>query len=254
MLKTQNQKSEIESPELRPPTSDLPQITKETTLPSANPAEVLAGIDERLESGGKNLNDLPPPPKVSSKLFASRPSKSNKKRSAALARERKGQTEGTTSPSTNRLLDSIDKGLKGKGMEPPQLEPIPTGQPKGNRERATRPQRQEKVELSPRMSTEKNPLLDAGGYQLKEIPGEAGKPEKREGSGASKQASVQASEPLQLPKDVLKGAPSLAPEKPAETRGADKKIEDEGEEGKGTFDQIKDELKSLGDALNPFSW
>jgi len=255
MLKTQNQKSEIESLELRPPTSDLPQVTEETTLSSANPAEVLADIDKRLESGGKNLNDLPPPPKASSKLFAPRPSKSKKRRSAALARERKGQTGSTTSPSTSRLLDSIDKGLKRKGMEPPQLEPIPTGQPKGNRERATRPQRQEKVELSPRLSTEKNPLLDAGDYQLKQKPGETGKPGKREGSGASEGVRVEASEPLQLPKDVLKGAPSLAPEKPAETRGADKKIsEDEGEEGKGALDQIKEEMKSIGNLLNPFSW
>lgn len=263
MLKTQNQESKIESPELRPPTSDLPQVTEETTLSSANPAEVLADVDERLESGGKNLNDLPPPPKVSSKLFAPRPSKSKKKRSAAMTRGRKGQTEGTTSPSTSRLLDSIDKGLKGKGMEPPQLEPIPTGRPKGNRERAARPQNQEKVELSPRLSTEKNPLLDAGGYQLKEKPGEAGKPGKREGSDASKQAGlpvrertqtgVQASEPLkELPKGVVKGPPTDLPkERPAEITSADKKSEDEE---KGALDQITDDLKSLGSILNPFSW
>ena len=253
ILKTQNPKSEIESPELRPPTSDLPQVTEETTLSSANPAEVLADIDKRLESGGKNLNDLPPPPKVPSKLFAPRPSKSKKKRSAALARERKGQTGGTISPSTSKLLDSIDKGLKRKGMEQPQLEPIPTGQPKGNRERATRPQNQEKVELSPRLSTEKNPLLDAGNYQLKEKPGEAGKPGKREGSDASKQAGVRASEPLkELPKGVVKGPPTRLPkERPAEITSADKKSEDEE---KGALDQIKDDLKSLGSALNPFSW
>jgi len=263
ILKTQNPKSKIESLELRPPASDLSQIKEEPTLSPANPAEVLADIDERLESGGKNLNDLPPAPKVSSKLFAPRPSKSKKKRSAALARERKGQTGGTISPSTSGLLDSIDKGLKRKGMEPPQLEPIPTGQPKDNRERATRPQNPEKVELSPRLSTEKNPLLDAGDYQLKEKPGKAGKPGKREGSDTSKQAGlpvgertqtgVQASEPLkELPKGVVKGPPTrLLKERPAEITSADKKSEDEE---KGAFDQIKDDLKSLGTILNPFSW
>jgi len=149
-------------------------------------------------------------------------------------------------------LDSIDKGLARKGIEPSQLE-LPAAQPEGDRERATRPQNQEKVELSPRLSTEKNPLLDAGNYQLKEKPGEAGKPGKREGSDASKQAGVRASEPLkELPKGVVKGPPTRLPnERPAEITSADKKSEDEE---KGALDQIKDDLKSLGSALNPFSW
>ena len=241
ILKTQNPKSEIESPELQPPASDLSQIKEEPIQPLANPAEVLGDIDKRLEKGGKELGELPPPPQVSSKLFATRPSKTKKKRS-------------TVPPSSTRgLLDSIDKGLGRKGIETPQIEPIPTSQPKGNRERATRSQIQEKVELSPRLTEEKNPLLDAGDYQLKEKPGEAGKPGKREGSDASKQAGVRASEPLkELPKGVVKGPPTRLPkERPAEITSADKMLE---EEEKGAFDQITDDLKSIGSLLNPFSW
>jgi len=244
ILKTQNPKSEIESPELQPPASDLSQIKEEPIQPLANPAEVLGDIDKRLEKGGKELGELPPPPQVSSKLFATRPSKTKKKRS-------------TVPPSSTRgLLDSIDKGLGRKGIETPQIGPIPTGQPKGNREgvqTATRQEKQEKIELTPRLSVEKNPLLDAGDYQLKEKPGEAGKPGKREGSDASKQAGVQASEPLkELPKGVVKGPPTHLPkERPAEITSADKMLE---EEEKGAFDQISEDLKSLGSLLNPFSW
>jgi len=238
ILKTQNPKSEIESPELQPPSSDLSQIKEEPAQPLADPAEVLGDIDKRLEKGGKEMGELPPPPQVSSKLFATRQTKTKKKRS-------------TVPPSsTSGLLDSIDKGLGRKGIETLQIEPIPTSQPKGNRERAARSQIQEKVELSPRLSTEKNPLLDAGDYQLKEKPGEAGK---HEGSDASKQAGVQASEPLkELPKGVVKGPPTHLPkERPTEITSADKMLE---EEEKGAFDQITDDLKSIGNLLNPFSW
>jgi len=239
MLKTQNPKSEIESPELRPPTSDLSQIKQEPTQPLANPAEVLGDIDKRLEKGGKELGELPPPPQVSSKLFVTRPSKTKKKRS-------------TVPPSsTSGLLDSIDKGLGRKGIETFQLEPIPTGQPKGDREgvqTATRQEKQEKIELTPRLTEEKNPLLDAGDYQSKE------RLKKEKGKKVKRTLDKLAESPTGLPAAVVKGPPSLAPEKPAETRGADRKIEDEGEEGKGALDQIKEDLNSIGNLLNPFSW
>ena len=230
---------------VKPPASDLPEI--EEKQPPSNPAEALGYIDERLNKEGKGSSELPPPPQISSKLFGARPSKTKKTKSTAL-REKKSQT----STSNRGLLDSIDKGMARKGIEPSQLE-LPAAQPEGDRERATRPQNQEKVELSPRLSTEKNPLLDAGNYQLKEKPGEAGKPGKREGSDASKQAGVRASEPLkELPKGVVKGPPTRLPnERPAEITSADKKSEDEE---KGALDQIKDDLKSLGSILNPFSW
>ncbi len=64
---------------------------------------------------------------------------------------------------------------------------------------------------------------------------------------------MRASEPLkELPKGVVKGPPTHLPkERPAEITSADKKSEDEE---KGALDQIKDDLKSLGSILNPFSW
>ncbi len=67
------------------------------------------------------------------------------------------------------------------------------------------------------------------------------------------QTGVQTSEPLkELPPGVVKGPPSHLPEeRPAEITSADKKLEDEE---KGAFDQIKDDLRSLGSILNPFSW
>ncbi len=64
---------------------------------------------------------------------------------------------------------------------------------------------------------------------------------------------MQAAEPLkELPKGVVKGPPTRLPkERPAEITSADKMLE---EEEKGAFDQITEDLKSIGSLLNPFSW
>ena len=223
---------------VKPPASDLPDI--EEKQPPSNPAEALGYIDERLNKEGKGSSELPPPPQISSKLFGARPSKTKKTKSTAL-REKKGQT----STSTRGLLDSIDKGLTRKGIEPSQLE-LPAAQPDGDRERATRPQVQEKVELSPSLSTEKSPLLDSGDYQPKV------RLKKEEEKKVKRTPDKPADSPAGLPAAVVKGPPSRLPEEePDETKPADKKLEDEE---KGALDQLKDDLKSLENLLNPFSW
>jgi len=248
--KGQNPKSEIDNLDIRPPASDLPQITEEPVLSPANSAEVLADIDKGLEKGGKKLGELPPLPKVSAKLFAPRPSKSKKKRSAALARESKGQTGGTISPSTSGLLDSIDKRLKTKGIEAPKagenartLGGLEASQPSSIP--ASQPYVEKNVELTPRLSGEKSPIFDAGNFQAKGSPNEV---EKKVKPTPDKPADS----PEGLPAIVVKGPPPLpSKEKPAEKSSADKMPEDEE---KGALDQIKDDLKGLSDLLNPLNW
>jgi hypothetical protein len=232
----QNPKSEIENLDIRPPTPNLPQIAEEG--PPVITEKVLANIDEGLEKRGKNLDELPPPPEASSKLFVSRPSEPKKK-------QRNNQNGRTISPATKGLLDSIDKGMKTKGLEVPKagenartLEGLEASQPSSIP--ASQPYVEKKVELTPRVSGEKTPLFDPGDFQAK---GSLKEEEKKVQPTPDKPAGS----PEGLPADVVKGPPLLSSEeKPAEKKS--------GDEEKGALDQVRDDLKSLGDALNPLNW
>ncbi len=238
--KGQNPKSEIENLDIRAPAPNLPQVTLES--PSADPKKVLADIDKGLDKGGKELADLPPPPEASSKLFVSRPSAPKKK-------QVNDQNGRTISPTTTGLLGSIDEGLKAKGIEAPQPEPIPTVQPKDDREKvqpATRQEKQNKIELTPRVSEENTPLFDAGDFQAK------GRLKEEEEKTVKPTPDKPADSPEGLPASLVKGPPPLpSEEKPAETTSADKKS---GDKEIGALDQVTEDLKSLSDFFNPFGW
>jgi outer membrane protein assembly factor BamD len=223
------------------PAPNLPQVTLEP--PSADPKKVLADIDKGLEKGGKELGDLPPPPEASSKLFVSRPSAPKKK----PANDQNGRK---TSPTTAGLLDSIDKGLKTKGIEAPKADEnartlggLEASQPASIP--ASQPYVEEKVELTPRVGGENTPLFDAGDFQAK---GRLEEEEKKVKPTPDKSEDS----PEGLPASLVKGPPPLPSEKkPAEKRPADKKFEDEE---KGSLDQVTEDLKALSDLLNPLNW
>ena len=57
----------------------------------------------------------------------------------------------------------------------------------------------------------------------------------------------------ELPQAVIKGPPT-AKEKPAETKVTEKKKSPDDEEEKSAFEQLREDLGRVRDALNPFSW
>ncbi|MFQ5849017.1 MAG: hypothetical protein ACE5JU_00345 [Candidatus Binatia bacterium] len=258
--------SEIENLELRPPTPDLRQI-REPTPPPANTAEVLGHIDTKLkEKRGKSITELPKPPEASAKLFAvprKAASRAKKKQAALTDTGKSVRAKPGASPSTTGLLDRIDVGLKRKGIEPPkgsEKASTPGGleasQPSSlpGRERtqtgipAPQPYREKKIELTPRLTAEKGPLfLDTGEYKAKGAPRESTEQK-------SQQTRKESEKSLEVIPDSVTKGPSSRPskEKPTETKVADKRLEEE--EDKGVFDQIKEDLRSIGTLLNPFSW
>lgn len=239
-------KSGIESPELRPPASELPQIAEERSPPPADTAELLGKVDVTLRQKGKETEDLPPLPEIAPALRASASRKTEK---ATI------KAETTPSSSSSGVVTGIDKALKQKGIELPEVEipdgsSVMSGTQDSNDERPI-PPRTKKVELDTKLQFEKGPLFLEGG----ELPVQGKAKEDEEASRpdslkASEPPSVAESQPLkELPQAVLTD-PAQRREKLAEK----KKPEEKGEEDKGMFDQLREDVEDLGTLLNPFGF
>ena len=226
----------------KPPASDLPQIAEEPIPPPADTAELLGQIDSKLKKEGKEVADLPPPPEVAPALRAS-----------STEGSKPATPKAETSPATSGLIANIDEKLNAKGIEPPQIQlPSPTTGTKGDRPGAQgsgRWKQREKVELAPRLPKEDKPFfIDPGEYRA---------PEAEKGSEeASRPGGLKASQPpKKLPQAVMKNPTQPQKKKPPETKVAEKKQLEKGEEEeKGGLDQLKEDLQGLRDLMNPFGW
>lgn len=231
-----------EKPETRPPPVNLPQVTEEKPS-SSNTEAVLGDIDAKLKKDGKNKADFPPPPQAGP-VFK-----------AALS---EGRTQAASKPVASRpdasgLIANIDESLKRKGIDPAKLKEGGNGQVKTGEDAASSPpppKRQEKIELEPRLATDKRPFfLDSTEYQTQE--------KVREADEAGKTASPAAPQqtPPTLPPSVVTGPRQPQREIPAQLKTADQKSSEPGdEESKGVFDRIREDLERIGKMLNPLSW
>ena len=236
----QNPQSKIQNLELQPPVSDLPKIEEPAPSP-VDTAKLVGEIDARLKKEGKETASLPPIPEIHPVL----------KSAAAKETPRSSETRGSATPSTaGSLIANIDEGLKRKGIEAPKATPIPPGD-RAAEQGAAKPEKREtksKVELDTKFTVERGPLfLEAGEFQPREKTSEA----------AEEKAQRSPSQPTEIPQAIIKGPPQPAKEKAPETNLAEKKNPDEEEENqgfKGALDRLKEDVKAIGNLLNPFKW
>ena len=232
----------------KPPAPDLPQLPEEPTLTPAERAAFLGKIDATLQANGKQANELPPLPEIAPALLRTSTPDSVKQVTT--------KSELTPSPASRKMMTDIDKALKQKGIEPPKVELPPSpSEAKAGPQGSSRQEPEIKVELSPRLSTEKKPyLLDSGEFRVQEGDiKDAEEKTAKKGTEEKDKSQVQKSaEPLkELPQAVVKGPPQPVKQKLVEVTNPD---EEEEEEGKGVFDQLKESMQGLGTILNPFGW
>jgi outer membrane protein assembly factor BamD len=224
-----------------PPTADLPKVEEAAPAPT-NTLELLSRVDATLQNGGKNINALPSTPEIHPVFGTSIPE------------VKKPPTTGAdTSPAppsdTSGLITSIDQGLKSKGIDPTKVTTNPiTDERQGTKDLSRQPAQE--IELSPRLNMEQKPFfLDPQAIRVPEAE-KASEP-KEETQTNKPTESVKG-----LPQAVVTGLPQPQKESRKEVKAADKKkpSEDENEESKGVFDQLKEDVGRLKSLLNPFSW
>ena len=250
-----NSGSATQTLDLKPPAADLPQVS-EAPPTAADPKVTLGAIDTKLEKTGRTIADLPPPPEAAPAL---------KVRSDATSLRSKSPS--APAANTGALLSNIDEKLKRKGIDPAKVDEATKAESKKTEGKsgtgvASRPKREEEIKLEPRLSTEKKPLfLEPQEFQPQEKSQEKSPSAKPPDKSAPVEQSSTPSPPTTptvqtLPEAVVKGPPQPAKERPAETKIAakEKSGEEQEEQNKGVFDQLKEDFGRIGKILNPFSW
>jgi len=225
----------------RPPAPDLPEINEEPTVPPKT-KEVLGKVDEGLNKEGKNVAELPPPPKLTVT-----------RRTKTKAKDQKTQP----TLSSSGMLGAIDKKLMKEGIElPKEGEASTTGGLQASKP-TSQPAFQPTVELSPRLSKETSPfLINPGEFQLEEKPAKGEKVKNPESLETAGPATAQGTQPLmELPASFTKSPPPILPEKKEESAG--KKTADGGPEGDGAkdaFGAVKDEIGKFKRLLESYEF
>jgi len=201
--------------------------------------KLLGDIDANLKKSGKSVEELPAPPEAHAAF---------KDPAVAEAVAAKGKTsvEPTQDVVSGGLLSSIDQKLKSQGLEPSKFEAPPT---------ANQPPRQEparKVELEPKVAVEKGPLF----LTPIEIPAQGKTPSAQAAANPEKKPESSEKRPVsgdpEFPRTLVKGP--TQPQPVAKTVEQKRPLPGQEDEPKGVFDQLKDDVDSVGKALNPFRW
>jgi len=228
-----------------PPVADLPQVEVAKPAPVVDSTALLSSIDGNLQKTGVNAAELPPPPEA---VAAFREYAANR----AALEKREAQNGSPQSPQTSSVLSSIDQKLKAQGVEAEKFQQPPTAE-ELKAAAAQKPQ-VKKVEIQPNLALEKGPLFLN--------PSEVAPQDKRDSEqSATNDVKKPESKPeadgdsREIPNRILVKGPvktqvtaSIA--KPRESKPASASDSDE----KGVFDQIKQDMDTIGKVLNPFSW
>ena len=238
-LKQQGIDSKSQTAALKPPAIELPNVDDlQPNQHNTDNAKLLEQIDANLNKDGKSPGELPPPPEVA-EVF-----KDPAAAQAAIAARAQPNTEGVSSG----LLSSIDQKLKGQGVEPGKFEPVPvitqtTGTP------AAPPK---EINLEPKRVLEKGPLflspVQAPGIEQATSESESAQKETAKPESAANKPEEPATR--EIPKAALVRGPQL----PTPAAAPAAKPATPEEENKGVFDQMKQDLESVGKVLNPFRW
>ena len=221
---------------LNPPPADLPNIDELAKSPPAKTDTValLNSIDGNLKKSGKNATELPPPPEAAAAF---------KDAAAMQARVAKpASSEPPQNIQSSGILSAIDQKLKTKGVEPAQFEEPLTEEAKVAS--APKPPTRN-VEIEPKLTLEKGPLyLSPAEVPAQERPlaiGPTNEPDETQ-RAQEPPARVLVKGPLQ---------PAATSARSAETKTPSSKADDEP---KGAFNQMREDMESVGKALNPFRW
>jgi outer membrane protein assembly factor BamD len=228
---------------LKPPPTDLPkEEMKAKPQPAVDTAVLLSSIDANLGKSGKSANELPTPPEPAEGF-----------KNLAATQERLAKAAQSREPQDiqkSGILSSIDQKLKAQGMEPSRFEKPPTPEEvKATAQKA----KATSVKLEPKLALEKGPLF----LNPSEVPEASASAKPNETKSGVKPAnpsenSAPAREP---PSRVLVKGPvqpqTIAATKPPETK---KSSSSQDDEPKGALEQIRENIESVGKALNPFSW
>jgi hypothetical protein len=146
------------------------------------------------------------------------------------------------------LLSSIDQKLQKQGVGPAGFEPPPAA-PVGSNETKVRNEPQKKVEIEPKLVLEKGPLFLNPG----ETQGLTGTTPEPANQGKKPESAEKEPPTRDISKALVKG-----PTQPQAAPAA--KQEEEKKPGRGRtrkqrrFEQIRQDLDSIGKILNPFRW
>lgn len=234
--------SKVQTAALSASASDVAKVAGAPRAQPSDTSKLLGDIDANLKKSGASANQLPPPPEAA-------PVFRNPAAAQAAVASATKAAENPKSAGASGLLGSIDQKLKGQGLEPAKFEPAPQVKPDAPRQEA--PQR---VELEPKLPSEKGPLFLAPGAipaQEKATLAQIPIPDEKKAAAAELKPVEPASR--EFTRSLVKGptltaAAQVANQKPA----AAKSPAASGEESKGAFDQLKQDIDSIGKALNPF--
>lgn len=229
---------------LKPPPADLPKSDPPAqTAPTTDTVALLSSIDSNLKQSGKNPNDIPSPPESAAAFRDAAIAE------AAIAKAKANQSRPAQDVQTSGILSSIDQKLKSQGVEPSRFEKPPTPEEIKAAASTQKPQ-PKSVELEPKVALEKGPLFLS--------PSESPQAPAVSSGQETKKPEVKANSPDspgEVPNRILvKGpvqTPTAAAARRVETKTPGSKPDDEP---KGAFDQIRQDMDSIGRALNPFSW
>ena len=226
---------------LTPPATDLPK-NNEAPPQTMDTGVLLGSIDSTLKKGGKT-SELPPAPEAAAAF---------KDPAAVQNADTTAKTViPTQSPASSGLLGSIDQKLKSQGVEPSGFELPPS--PAEVSERAAKNTPPVKVELEPKVNSEKGPLFlapaELPSHAISDHADDADK-NNAQTDGAAKEQPAGS----EAPRNLVRGPTQSSPANRAAKATEQKKPTPGEEETKGLFDYLRDDAENVSKILNPFRW
>jgi outer membrane protein assembly factor BamD len=230
---------------LNPPPADLPKSDPPVqSAPPTDTVALLSSIDNNLKRSGKNPNEVPAPPEAAAAF------RDPAATQAAIAKS--AQNQPAQDVQSSGILSSIDQKLRAQGVEPSRFERPPTAEEIKAAAAVQKPQQTKSVELEPNLALEKGPLFLNPTEVSQQQVVSSGQATTKPDVQADKLAESAKEPPNRiLVKGPVQAQPATATGKPAEVRKPGSMPDDEP---KGVFDQIRQDVDSIGKALNPFRW
>jgi outer membrane protein assembly factor BamD len=229
---------------LKPPAADLPN-TDDLAAKPAPPTDttaLLSSVDGKLKSSGKDGSELPPTPEAAQAF---------RDIAATQAVVAKQTPQTSSDVQSSGILSGIDQKLKAQGVQPEKFEVAPTAE-QVKAASAPKPQANNQAtmnnELQPKAALEKGPLY----LSPAEVPAEkSANNNSTPAKTAAETSAMETSSSRVLVKGPMQNPPPGGGTKASETKKTAPSKEDEP---KGVLDQIRQDVDSVGKALNPFRW
>lgn len=228
---------------LKPPAADLPNTEDlAKTTPPTDTKALLSSIDKNLQKQGMNGTELPPEPEAAAGFFK----KVAAAQAAAAEAKAKKASQAPQDVQSSGILSSIDAKLQTKGFDPGKFEKGSSSEEVKPAESQSR-QEAKPVEIEPKVTLEKGPLF----LKPADVPAEdkTTTPVNKPAEGPRENER-----PTPVNRILVKGPvqpqSSTQPTQPAETQTSS----NSGDESKGGFDQLRQDVESVSKVLNPFSW